>query len=198
MADRRAAPRFFKSGREFRAWLAKNHGKQQALIVGFHRVATGRGGLNYREALDAALAYGWIDGIRGTVDATAYTVRFTPRKKDSYWSVVNTRRFRELQKLRQVAAPGLRAFKARDAKRTREYSFERARGLVFDAASERQLRANGAAAAFFDAQPPGYRKGVTYWVMSAKTDATRSKRLAILIGRSARGVRIDRMKPNTP
>ena len=193
-----AAPRFFKSGREFRAWLAKHHATDTALIVGFHRVATGRGGLRFPEALDAALAYGWIDGIRGTVDAAAYTVRFTPRTEDSYWSAVNTKRFRELQKRRQVAPPGIRAFEARDAKRTREYSVERARPLAFDAASERQLRANRAAAEFFDAQPPGYRKGVTYWVMSAKQEQTRAKRLAILIGRSSRGLRIDRMKPNTP
>src|ERR1051326_4715938 len=147
-----APARFFRSGGEFRAWLAKNYAKQEGLIVGVHRVAIGRGGLAYREALDAALAYGWIDGIRGTVDATAYTVRFTPRTKDSYWSVVNTKRFRELERLRQVAAPGIRAFKARDAKRTRAYSFERARPLVFDTASERQLRVNRAAAGFFDAQ----------------------------------------------
>jgi len=193
-----ADPRFFRSGRAFRRWLAANHAKARELIVGFHRVSSGRGGLTYRDALDAALAYGWIDGIRGTVDAKAYTVRFTPRTEDSYWSAVNTKRFRELQKLRQVAPAGVRAFEARDAKRTREYSFERARGLAFDAASERQLRANRAAAAFFDAQPPGYRKGAAYWVMSAKKDETRAKRLAILVGRSARGLRIDRMKPNTP
>ena len=191
-------PRYFTSGRDFRAWLAKHHATETVLIVGFHRVASGRGGLTYRDALDAALAYGWIDGIRGTVDAKAYTVRFTPRSKDSYWSAVNTRRFRELQKLRQVATAGIRAFEARDAKRTREYSFERARPVAFDMASERQLRANRAAAAFFDAQPPGYRKGVTYWVMSAKQDETRAKRLAILVSRAARGLRIDRMKPNTP
>ncbi len=191
-------PKYFRSGRDFRAWLATHHATEMALIVGFHRVASGRGGLTYRDALDAALAYGWIDGIRGTVDAKAYTVRFTPRTKDSYWSAVNTRRFRELQKLRQVAPAGIRAFEVRDAKRTREYSFERARPLAFDTASERQLRASGAAAAFFDAQPPGYRKGATYWVMSAKKDETRAKRLAILVSRAARGLRIDRMKPNTP
>jgi uncharacterized protein YdeI (YjbR/CyaY-like superfamily) len=191
-------PRFFASGRDFRAWLATNHATRIGLIVGFYRVASGRGGLTYREALDAALAYGWIDGIRGTVDAKAYTVRFTPRTKDSYWSAVNTKRFRELQKLRQVAPAGVRAFEARDAKRTREYSFERARSLAFDAAAEAQLRANRAAAPFFDAQPTGYRKGATYWVMSAKKAETRAKRLAILISRSSRGLRIDRMKPNTP
>lgn len=191
-------PRFFKSGDDFRRWLAKNNATSAALIVGFYRVATGKGGVTYRDALDAALAYGWIDGIRGTVDAAAYTVRFTPRKKDSYWSAVNTKRFRELQKLRRVAAPGIRAFEARDAKRTREYSSERAQGLALDPACERALRANRAAAAFFDAQPSGYKKGVAYWVMSAKKDETRAKRLAILIGRSARGLRIDPMKPNTP
>jgi hypothetical protein len=121
-----------------------------------------------------------------------------PRARDSYWSAVNTERFRELQKLGKVAAAGLRAFEARDAKRTREYSFERARPAAFDRECESALRANRAAADFFDAQPPGYRKGATYWVMSAKKEETRKSRLAIVIGRAARGLRIDRLKPNTP
>ncbi|HEV3140500.1 MAG TPA: YdeI/OmpD-associated family protein, partial [Vicinamibacterales bacterium] len=155
-------------------------------------------GLTYRDALDAALAYGWIDGVRRGIDPRAYSIRFTPRKTDSYWSAVNTKRFRALQKLGQIAPPGLSAFERRDAKRRREYSFERAQPAVFDRAAASQLRANRAAAAFFDAQPPGYRKVATYWVMNAKTDETRRRRLAILIGRSGRGLRIDPLKPNTP
>jgi uncharacterized protein YdeI (YjbR/CyaY-like superfamily) len=192
-----AAPRFFKTGEAFRRWLAKNH-SLPALVVGFYRRASGRGGLTHREALDAALAYGWIDGIVHGIDADSYSVRYSQRARDSYWSAVNTRRFLELQKRGLVAAPGVRVFRARDAKRTREYSFERARPAAFDRACANALRANRAAAAFFDAQPLGYRKGITYWVMSAKKDETRAKRLAILIGRSARGLRVDRLKPNTP
>jgi len=191
-------PKFFRSGAEFRRWLATNHATSKELLVGFYKVGSRRGGVTYRDALDAALAYGWIDGVRRGIRSHAYSIRFTPRAKDSYWSAVNTKRFRELQKLGQIAPPGLSAFERRDAKRTKEYSFERAQATVFDRATESQLRASPSAAAFFDAQPPGYRKIVTLWVMSAKTDPTRQKRLAILLGRSARGLRIDLLKPNTP
>src|SRR5579862_5534145 len=96
---KRTKPRFFASGEAFRRWLAAHHTTSTALIVGFYRVGSGRGGLTYRDALDAALAYGWIDGIRGGLGADAYAVRFTPRKQDSYWSAVNTKRFRELRNL---------------------------------------------------------------------------------------------------
>ncbi|HEY6213845.1 MAG TPA: YdeI/OmpD-associated family protein [Vicinamibacterales bacterium] len=192
-------PRYFASGTKFRRWLAAHHASRKELLVGFYRVASGRGGLTYRDALDAALAYGWIDGIRRSLGVDAYSVRFTPRARDSYWSAVNTKRFRELQKRGQIAPSGLRAFEARDEKRTREYSYEREKLMAaFDPAVEKQLRANRAAARFFDAQPPGYRRLMTLWIMSAKKDETRQKRLVVLIGRSARGLRIDPLKPRTP
>ena len=190
--------RFFETAAHFRGWLAKNHASRTELVVGFYRVASGRGGLTHREALDAALAYGWIDGLVRSLGAEAYSIRFSPRAKDSYWSAVNTKRFRELKKLGLVATAGQRAFDARDPRRTKQYSFERAKNDVLDAATERRLRADRAVAAFFDAQPPGYRRFVTHWIMSAKKEETRRKRLAIVIARSIRGLRVDPLKPNVP
>ena len=193
-----AAPRFFTSGDAFRRWLAAHHGSSTELVVGFYRVASGRGGLTHREALDTALAYGWIDGLVRSLGAEAYAIRFSPRTPESCWSAVNTKRFRELQKLGKIAAAGLRAFERRDPKRTRQYSFERAKNDVLDPAVEQQLRANRTVSEFFDAQPPGYRRFATHWIMSAKKEETRQKRLAILIRRSARGLRVDPLKPNSP
>jgi len=192
------APRFFESGSAFRRWLAANHARRRELLVGFYRVASGRGGLTHREALDTALAYGWIDGLVRGIDPQSYSIRFSPRGKDSYWSLVNTKRFRALKKLGLVAPAGQRAFDRRDPGRTRQYSFERAKNGVLHPAVEKQLRADRAVAAFFDAQPPGYRRFATHWIMSAKREETRQKRLAILMGRSARGLRVDPLKPNTP
>jgi uncharacterized protein YdeI (YjbR/CyaY-like superfamily) len=189
---------FFETSAHFQRWLAKNHASRTELIVGFYRVASGRGGLTHRAALDAALAHGWIDGMVRSLGAEAYSIRFSPRAKNSYWSAVNTKRFRELKKLGLVAPAGQRAFDARDPRRTRRYSFERAKNDAFDAATERRLRADRAVAAFFDAQPPGYRTFATHWIMSAKKEETKRKRLEILIGRSARGLRVDPLKPNVP
>jgi uncharacterized protein YdeI (YjbR/CyaY-like superfamily) len=186
-------PAFFESAAEFRAWLAKHHASETQLLVGFHKKATGRG-ITYQEALDEALAHGWIDGVRKRLDDSSYTIRFTPRKPGSIWSVVNTRRLQELIAQKRMKPPGLRVFEQRDQAKTRQYSYERENAKL-DTALEAALRANAKAAAFFDAQPPGYRKITTFWVMSAKQEATRSRRLAQLIERSAQGARIDLLKP---
>jgi uncharacterized protein YdeI (YjbR/CyaY-like superfamily) len=186
-------PAFFESPAAFRAWLAGHHDSDTELLVGFHKKATGRG-ITYQEALDEALAYGWIDGVRRRLDDQAYTIRFTPRKPGSIWSVVNTKRVEELIAQKRMKPSGLRAFEQRDQAKTRQYSYEREHAKL-DPTLEAALRANAMAAAFFDAQPPGYRKVVTHWVMSAKKDETRARRLAHLIERSAQGARIDLLKP---
>jgi uncharacterized protein YdeI (YjbR/CyaY-like superfamily) len=186
-------PAFFESAGAFRAWLAKHYDSESELVVGFHKKATGRG-ITYQEALDEALAYGWIDGVRKRLDDEAYTIRFTPRRPGSLWSVINTKRVEELIAQKRMKPPGLRAFEQRDQAKTRQYSYEREHAKL-DSALEAALRGNSKASAFFEAQPPGYRKIVTHWVMSAKRDETRSRRLAHLIERSAEGVRIDLLKP---
>jgi uncharacterized protein YdeI (YjbR/CyaY-like superfamily) len=186
-------PAFFQSAADLRGWLDRHHATASELLVGFYRKASGRG-ITYREALDEVLAFGWIDGVRKRLDAETYTIRFTPRKAGSIWSAVNIRRVRELTSLGLMEPPGLRAFRARDERKTRQYSYER-ETTQLDPALHQILRANRKASSFFDAQPPGYRKTVIFWVMSAKKDETRERRLAHLIERSANGARVDLLKP---
>jgi uncharacterized protein YdeI (YjbR/CyaY-like superfamily) len=182
-------PTFFKSGDAFRAWLEKHGTRERELWVGFYRKASGKGGLTYQESVDAALCFGWIDGVKYKVDDSSYMHRFSPRTAGSYWSAVNTTRMKKLIEDGLVAAPGLAAFERRDVKVTQKYSFER-KNAAFDAAALRVFKANKAAWAFFTAQPPGYQKILTFWVMSAKQEETRLRRLAALAERSAKGERI--------
>ena len=186
-------PTFFPSAAEFRDWLDRNHATATELLLGLPKKKFGRG-LTYKDALDEALAFGWIDGVRKRLDDDAYTIRFTPRKPGSTWSVVNTKRVHELMKLGRMHPAGLREFENRDEKKTRRYSYERERPR-FDPGLEAALRANRKASGFFDAQPPGYRKLTTFWVMSAKRPETRMSRLAHLIECSASGRRIDMLRP---
>ena len=188
-------PAFFKSPTDFRDWLARHHADAGELLVGFYRKESGRGGIAYPEALDAALSFGWIDGVRKRLDAEAYTIRFTPRKPGSTWSAVNIARVGELTSRGLMQPPGLRAFQERDERKTRQYSYEREQAEL-DPALNAALRTNRKAATFFDAQPPGYRRIATFWVMSAKKEETRTRRLAHLIERSASGARIDLLKPS--
>jgi uncharacterized protein YdeI (YjbR/CyaY-like superfamily) len=187
-------PKFFESQSAFHAWLDKNHATAGELLVGFHKKTSGGGGLTYQEALDEALAYGWIDGVRRRVDDHRWTIRFTPRKPRSIWSTVNTARVKELIKLGRMMPAGVRAFEARDPKRSGIYGHERETATL-DPTLAKALRANAKAAAFFAAQPPGYRKIITHWIMSGKREDTRMRRLGILIDHSERGARIDFMKP---
>jgi uncharacterized protein YdeI (YjbR/CyaY-like superfamily) len=181
-------PVYFETAAELRAWLDRNHATVTELWIGFHSAASGRAErMSYKQALDEALCFGWIDGIRKSVDPKRYIQRFTPRKARSYWSLVNTARARELIAEGRMAAPGLKVFEARDEKETRKYSFERA-APEFAPALAKAFRANKAAWAFFQTQPPGYRRLATFWVMDAKKDETRERRLAELIDRCARRV----------
>lgn len=193
------APRFFDSQAAFRAWLAANHRKATELWVAFHKVHRGKGGLTYAEAVDEALCFGWIDGVKKRIDEEAYMHRFTPRSPKSIWSEGNTRRAEALLKAGRMAPAGADAFAARDPKRAGLYSFEnRDRGL--DADSEKRFRAQRKAWKFFQEQPPGYRRIAAFWVASAKREETRARRLAQLIADSARGERIAMLSgtPKTP
>ncbi len=180
------APRRFRTAAAFRGWLQANHATAREIIVRLHRVHAADQGMTYTQALDEALCYGWIDGVRRPFDADSFTVRFSPRKPKSTWSLVNVRHARRLIEEGRMREPGLAAFQARDTKRTGVYSFERrapgpAPGCV------KALRANRVAWSFFRSQPPWYQRTSTRWVMSAKKAETRSKRLATLVECSARG-----------
>jgi uncharacterized protein YdeI (YjbR/CyaY-like superfamily) len=182
-------PKFFKSAESFRAWLEKHGMKKRELWVGFHRKASGKGGLTYPEAVDAALCFGWIDGVKYKFDESSYKHRFTPRRAGSYWSAVNTKRMQHLLKDGLVGPPGVAAFERRDVRNTHKYSFER-KSAAFDGPALKAFKANKPAWEFFTAQPPGYRKLLTHWVMDAKQPETRLRRLATLIERSAKRERL--------
>jgi uncharacterized protein YdeI (YjbR/CyaY-like superfamily) len=179
--------RFFASGAEFRAWLEANHATKKELIVGYHKRGSGKPSMTWPESVDEALCFGWIDGVRRSLGPDAYTIRFTPRKPTSVWSAVNVARVAELTKAGRMQPAGERAFAARRADRTGIYSFEQRKSLVLEPSHERTLRANRKAAAFFDAQPPWYQRAVIHWIVSAKREETRLRRLAQLVKDSAAG-----------
>jgi uncharacterized protein YdeI (YjbR/CyaY-like superfamily) len=180
---------FFKSGDEFRGWLEKNHNKQHELLLGFYKKVSGKGGITYPEALDEALAFGWIDGVRKSLDDASYTIRFTPRKPKSIWSMVNIKRVGELTKLGRMRPPGLAAFEGRDLKRAQLYSYERKTSKL-GPDLEKKFRANKKAWEFFQAQPPGYQHVISWYVISAKQEETRLRRLERLIKDSENGRRV--------
>lgn len=182
-------PTFFKDAAHFRRWLQKHHASETELWVGMHRKASGKGGITYKEALDQALCFGWIDGVRKRVDETSFVQRFTPRTAKSYWSAVNIKRAGELIAAGQMAAPGRKALERRDAAASGRYSFER-EAAAFTAAQLKTLKANRKAWSFFASQPPYYRRVATFWVASAKKEETRVRRLETLISDSAAGRRI--------
>jgi uncharacterized protein YdeI (YjbR/CyaY-like superfamily) len=182
-----AAPLFFDTPASFRTWLADNHATARELLVGFHKRGTGKPSITWPESVDEALCFGWIDGVRRSVSPDAYSIRFTPRKPTSIWSAVNVGRVAELTRLGKMTPAGQRAFAARTEARTGVYSFERNQAAVLSPAHELTLRADARAAAYFDAQAPWYRRAATHWVISAKREETRDKRLAQLVEACAAG-----------
>ena len=186
-------PRFFKTPRDWRRWLKANHKTASEQWVGFHKLASGKPSPTYHEALDEALAFGWIDGLRKSVTSSSYMIRFTPRKPDSIWSAVNLARVKVLIDGGRMSPHGLEVYEHRNKARTNLYSFEQ-KTCALTPAQERTFKANGDAWAFFNAQPPGYRKVTTWWVVSAKKEETKERRLATLIAESAACRRIDFMR----
>ena len=180
---------YFASPARFRRWLEKHHGTETALWVGFHKKGSGTPSITWPESVDQALCFGWIDGVRKRIDETRYTIRFSPRKTSSNWSTINIARVRALSEQGVMKPAGLKAFAAREEKRSGVYAYEN-RPKALDAPCAKQLRRDKAAWDFFQAQPPGYRKLAAWWVMSAKKEETRQKRLARLIADSAAGKRI--------
>jgi uncharacterized protein YdeI (YjbR/CyaY-like superfamily) len=186
-------PRFFRTAADLRRWLEKNHA-QRELWIGFYKKSSGRGGITYKEALDEALCFGWIDGVRKRLDEEAFVQRFTPRQAKSYWSAVNISRAEELVGAGRMHAAGLAAFERRDTSAAARYSFER-KNPAFDAAAEKQFRANKKAWEFFRSSPPYQRRVATHWVTSAKRPETRQRRLETLIQSAAAGRRFGVLTP---
>ena len=179
-------PRFFATPVELRAWLAEHHASEGEFWVGFHKRASGRPSISWAEAVDEALCVGWIDGLGKRLDDTSYKVRFTPRRARSTWSLRNVARVAQLTEQGRMLAAGREAFERRTEDNTGVYSFEQ-ETVELAAAYERQLKANAKAWEFFTSKPPSYRRPAIRWVMSAKREETRLRRLATLIADSERG-----------
>ncbi len=188
---------YFKTQTEFRKWLEKNHAKLSELWVGFHKKSTLKQSITYPEALDEALCYGWIDGVRKNVNETSYTIRFTPRKKQSHWSGVNVKRFNELLELKLIRPAGLKAFQDSDIKKSLKYAEER-KSVKLESRYEKQFKSDKKAWEFFNAQPPGYQRICVFWIMSAKQEETRKRRLSLLMNYSQNQKRLETFKPNKP
>lgn len=180
-------PKFFATPARFRAWLEAHHATEAELLVGFYKKGSGKPSITWPESVDEALCFGWIDGVRRSLGDEAYSIRFTPRNPRSTWSAVNVARVAELTRLGRMTPAGRRAFEARTPERTGIYSFERNAAARLRPDEDEKLRANARAAAFFEAQPPWYRRTAVHWVISAKRDETRERRLDQLIGDSAEG-----------
>jgi uncharacterized protein YdeI (YjbR/CyaY-like superfamily) len=182
-------PKFFKTPGSFHKWLAANHAKSKELWVGFYKKDSGKASITWPESVDEALCFGWIDGIRKSIDEDSYKIRFTPRKPTSVWSAVNIRNVAKLIKEDRMQAAGMKAFEARKENRSGIYAYEqRSPELVEPYLGK--LKQNKAAWKFFQAQPPSYRKVMNWWVVSAKREETRLKRLEQLIEESAQGKRM--------
>lgn len=186
---------FFATPAAFVAWLEEHHAAAQELWVGYYKKGSGQPSITWPESVDAALCFGWIDGLRKSIDAQRYRIRFTPRRPSSTWSAVNVARVGELTAEGRMRPAGLRAFEHRRDDRTAIYAHEQRHSAALDAAFEAQFQANAAAWAFFMARAPSYRQAAILWVNSAKQAETRQRRLATLIADSAAGRTIKELTP---
>lgn len=184
---------FFASPDQFREWLEKNSETSSDVWVGFYKRDTGKPSLTWPESVDAALCYGWIDGIRKTLDEVSYTIRFTPRNPDSVWSSLNIRKAEEQIRAGLMKPAGLIAFELRKDSNSGIYSYEQ-QSVEFPESFIQMFKQNVKAWDFFSAMPPSYRKVSTRWVMSAKQEQTRLKRLETLIRDSENGMKITELR----
>ncbi len=184
-----AGTTYFASPSDWGAWLAEHAAREDELWVGFWKRGSGEASISWAESVDEALCHGWIDGVRQSVDEQRYRIRFTPRRSRSKWSAKNLRRFDELEAAGRVQRPGRAAFEARAAEPA-GYSYEERAAATLPEEYQHRLEANAPAWTFFQAQPPGYRQTSILWVVSAKREATRLRRLETLIEDSGNGQRI--------
>jgi uncharacterized protein YdeI (YjbR/CyaY-like superfamily) len=180
---------FFPTPADLRKWFRKNHATAQDLWVGFYKKHTEEPSITWPESVDEALCVGWIDGIRKRIDDVSYVIRFAPRRRGSIWSAVNIKRVAVLTNEKRMQPAGLAAFAARRENKSGIYSYEQ-RSAQLPEPYASLLRKNRDAWKFFQAQPPSYRKTIGWWVVSAKQEETRRKRLQKLIAESARRKRL--------
>ncbi|MCE9618760.1 MAG: YdeI/OmpD-associated family protein [Planctomycetes bacterium] len=181
--------RFFRTAGEFRKWLAKNHAAETELLVGFYTKTSGKTSITWQESVREAICFGWIDGIRRNVDPVSYSIRFTPRKRTSIWSAINIGIAKELIKQGLMRPPGLAAYKLRRDNKSAVYAYEQHKAVIPEPYAG-LLKKNKRAFAFYEAQSPSYRKLISWWIVSAKQEETRAKRIKKLIAESAAGRRL--------
>ena len=184
---------YFASSDEFRNWLKDNHDSATEIWVGFYKKKTKKVGISYKESVDEGLCFGWIDGIRKSVDDERWKIRYTPRTSTSIWSKVNLKRIKELIEMGRVEPSGMKAYEQRDEKLTNQYSFEQ-NNAELSPEYEAQFQANEKAWQYFQDQRPSYQKQTIWWVISAKKEETRQRRLATLIADSENGEWIKSMR----
>lgn len=184
------APRFFSSARAFRKWLEANAGSVPELLVGYHKVATGRPSMSWSESVDEALCFGWIDGVRKRIDYETYQIRFTPRRPSSTWSAVNIAKFERLQAEGRMTPTGIAAFRNRTEARSVVYAYEQESPAALSSAELREFKRNKAAWRFFEGSPPSYRKVVLHWICGARKPETRQRRFGKLLEACAAGQRL--------
>ncbi len=184
-------PKFFPTQAHWRRWLEEHHADKDELWVGFYKTGTGRPSITWPQSVDEALCFGWIDGVRKSIDAERYMIRFTKRRATSIWSAVNIKRMAFLEENGLVNEAGRLAFKGRKAGRSGIYAYENRHKAALTPAMRRTFQANAKAWKFFSAQAPWYRRTVTWYIISAKKEETRERRLAKVIAASAAGRSID-------
>ncbi|MEM7370555.1 MAG: YdeI/OmpD-associated family protein [Bacteroidota bacterium] len=182
-------PTFFETGAEFRDWLVGHHTSEKELWVGYYKKASGIPSMTWPESVDQALCFGWIDGIRKSVDAVSYKIRFTPRNPKSIWSAVNIKKMALLTQQGLMTPAGLALFDKRIEEKSRIYSHERKTAKLPPEYSKK-IQANLKAWEYFSNMPPGYTKTSVHWVISAKREETRLRRLAVLIESCEQGRKI--------
>ncbi|MFM9947305.1 MAG: YdeI/OmpD-associated family protein [Saprospiraceae bacterium] len=182
-------PTFFKNQAEFRAWLAENHQKETDLLVGFYKIGSGKLNMTWSQSVDEALCFGWIDGVRRSIDHDSYCIRFTPRRPNSIWSTVNIQKIENLTKAGLMQPAGLEAYSHLKGDKSRIYGFEMEAKKLGDQL-EHKFKANEAAWRFFTTQAPSYQKATIHWIMTAKQEATQLSRLDKTIAASENGKRL--------
>lgn len=188
-------PRFFKNSLAFRKWLEQNHDKKDELLVGFYKKGTGKASITWPESVDQALCFGWIDGIRRKLDEESYSIRFTPRRPKSIWSAVNVRKVNELKEKGLMKPEGLAAFEKLKENNSEVYSFEQKKdGLKLPPEYLNELKKYKKAWNFYNNSAPSYQRMAAWWVISAKRELTRQKRLATLIEDAANGLKIKMLR----
>ena len=188
-------PTFFAKPEDFRKWLERNHDRKSELWVGLYKKGSGKPSITWPEAVDEALCFGWIDGVRKSIDDERYMNRFTPRTARSTWSAVNIESAKRLIREGRMTPAGLKAFEARADERSAIYSYEQRHAAKLSAAEERRFEANRDAWEYFQHAAPSYRKAAIWWVVSAKKDETRERRLTQLIEHSAAGRTVPPLTP---